>query len=74
MKMFKVFVDEGEYDTYDAFVVVAKDEEEAKKLVLKKAEDPLEVSSMELFLSHKIIVEEITLDKPRLILESFNRG
>lgn len=74
MKLFKVYVEEIEYDSYDAFVVVAESEEAAIKMVRSKEEEPLEREAMELFFSKEIKVEVIDLDRPGVILESFNAG
>lgn len=65
MKVFKVWTDVFDYDTYDAVVVVADDADTAKYMatmrLLNEWQEP-------------ICVEEVDLEAPHVILASFNAG
>jgi ribosomal protein L20A (L18A) len=65
MKVYSVIADKWDYDMYDEFVVVAKDEESALEMVIGSFHE-LQRSSVH--------VEEVDLTTEHMVLGSFNAG
>ena len=86
MKVFKVWVDKCDYDTYDAFVCVANSEDEIKKcisideynerVVDMSGNDDYEDSVWFQDFQGEIHIEEVNLnvDKPYIVCSSYNAG
>ena len=86
MKVFKVGVDEWDYDTYDSFVCVANSEDEIKKcisideynerVVDMSGNDDYEDSVWFQDFQGEIHIEEVNLnvDKPYIVCSSYNAG
>lgn len=86
MKVFKVWVDEWFYDTYDSFVCVANSEDEIKKCISidKYNRRVVDMSGNEAYESYvsfddsqgEIHIEEVNLnvDKPYIVCSSYNAG
>ena len=86
MKVFKVWVDEWDYDTYDSFVCVANSEDEIKKcisineynerVVDMSGNDDYEDSVWFQDFQGEIHIEEVNLnvDKPYIVCSSYNAG
>lgn len=86
MKVFKVWVDKCDYDTYDSFVCVANSEDEIKNCIsINKYnqrvvdmsnnadyEDSVEFEDFQ----GEIHIEEVNLDadKPYIVCSSYNAG
>ena len=64
MKVFKVWVDKWDYDTYDSFVCVANSEDEIKNCIWFDE------------FQGEIHIEEVNLnvDKPYIVCSSYNAG
>ena len=86
MKVFKVWVDEWDYDTYDSFVCVANSEDEIRKcirideynerVVDMRGNDDYEDSVWFQDFQGEIHIEEVNLnvDKPYIVCSSYNAG
>ena len=86
MKVFKVWVDEWDYDTYDSFVCVANSEDEIRKcisideynerVVDMSGNDDYENSVCFQDFQGEIHIEEVNLnvDKPYIVCSSYNDG
>ena len=86
MKVFKVWVDKCDYDTYDSFVCVANSEDEIKKcisideynerVVDMSGNDHYENSVWFQDFQGEIHIEEVNLnvDKPYIVCSSYNAG
>ena len=86
MKVFKVWVDEWDYDTYDSFVCVANSEDEIRKcisideynerVVDMSGNDDYEDSVWFENFQGEIHIEEVNLnvDKPYIVCSSYNAG
>ena len=86
MKVFKVWVDKCNYDTYDSFVCVANSEDEIKKcisineynerVVDMSGNDDYEDSVWFQDFQGEIHIEEVNLnvDKPYIVCSSYNAG
>ena len=86
MKVFKVWVDKCDYDTYDSFVCVANSEDEIKKCISidEYNERVIDMSGNDDYedfvLFHdfqgEIHIEEVNLnvDKPYIVCSSYNAG
>ena len=86
MKVFKVWVDEWDSDTYDSFVCVANSEDEIKKcisideynerVVDMSGNDDYEDSVWFQDFQGEIHIEEVNLnvDKPYIVCSSYNAG
>ena len=86
MKVFKVWVDEWDYDTYDSFVCVANSEDEIRKcisideynerVVDMSGNDDYEDSVWFDDFQGEIHIEEVNLnvDKPYIVCSSYNAG
>ena len=86
MKVFKVWVDEWDYDTYDLFVCVANSEDEIRKcisvdrynerVVDMSGNDGYEDSVCFQDFQGEIHIEEVNLnvDKPYIVCASYNAG
>ena len=86
MKVFKVWVDKCDYDTYDSFVCVANSEDEIKKcisineynerVVDMSGNDDYEDSVWFQDFQGEIHIEEVNLnvDKPYIVCSSYNAG
>ena len=86
MKVFKVWVDKCDYDTYDSFVCVANSEDEIKKcisideynerVVDMSGNDDYEDSVWFQEFQGEIHIEEVNLnvDKPYIVCASYNAG
>lgn len=70
MKVYYVYVDDWNYDDFDAIVVVAENEDRAFEIANSNCYYPC------YFKEHQgeIRVEEVDLTKEHVILESFNAG
>ena len=65
MKVYSVIADKWDYDMYDEFVVVAKDEESALEMV---------IGSFDEWQRDSLHVEEVDLTTEHMVLGSFNAG
>ena len=86
MKVFKVWVDKCDFDTYDSFVCVANSEDEIKKcisidkynqrVVDMSGNDDYEDSVWFQDFQGEIHIEEVNLnvDKPYIVCSSYNAG
>ena len=86
MKVFKVWVDKCDYETYDSFVCVANSEDEIKKcisideynerVVDMSGNDDYEDSVWFQDFQGEIHIEEVNLnvDKPYMVCSSYNAG
>ena len=86
MKVFKVWVDKCDYDTYDSFVCVANSEDEIRKCIRidKNSRRVVNMSGNEAYESYvafeefqgEIHIEEVNLnvDKPYIVCSSYNAG
>ena len=86
MKVFKVWVDKYDYDTYDSFVCVANSEEEIRncisideyneRVVDMSGNDDYEDSVWFQDFQGEIHIEEVNLnvDKPYIVCSSYNAG
>jgi len=86
MKVFRVWVDKCDYDTYDSFVCVANSEDEIKKcisideynerVVDMSGNDDYEDSVWFQDFQGEIHIEEVNLnvDKPYIVCSSYNAG
>ena len=86
MKVFKVWVDKCDYDTYDSFVCVANSEDEIKKCISideynervidMSGNDDYEDSDWFHDFQGEIHIEEVNLnvDKPYIVCSSYNAG
>ena len=86
MKVFKVWVDEWDYDTYDSFVCVANSEEEIRscisidkynrRVVDMSGNDDYEDCIWFDDFQGEIHIEEVNLnvDKPYIVCSSYNAG
>ena len=86
MKVFKVWVDKCDYDTYDSFVCVANSEDEIRKcirideynerVVDMRGNDDYEDSVWFQDFQGEIHIEEVNLnvDKPYIVCSSYNAG
>ena len=86
MKVFKVWVDKCDYDTYDSFVCVANSEDEIRKCISideyncrvidMSGNDDYEDSVWFQDFQGEIHIEEVNLnvDKPYIVCSSYNAG
>ena len=86
MKVFKVWVDKCDYDTYDSFVCVANSEDEIRKCISideynERVVDMSGNDDYEDFVwfqdfQGEIHIEEVNLnvDKPYIVCSSYNAG
>ena len=86
MKVFKVWVDEWDYDTYDSFVCVANSEDEIRNCISvdeynervfdMSGNDDYEDSVWFQDFQGEIHIEEVNLnvDKPYIVCSSYNAG
>ena len=86
MKVFKVWVDKCDYNTYDSFVCVANSEDEIRKCIRidKNSRRVVNMSGNEAYESYvafedfqgEIHIEEVNLnvDKPYIVCSSYNAG
>ena len=87
MKLFKVWVDKVDYDTYDSFVCVANSEEEIRNSIsvdrhnsrvihLDEGDDKYETYVAFEDFQGEIHIEEVNLDvdKPYIVCASYNAG
>ena len=86
MKVFKVWVDKCDYDTYDSFVCVANSEDEIKKCISidKYNRRVFDMSGNDDYedciwfddFQGEIHIEEVNLnvDKPYIVCSSYNAG
>ena len=86
MKVFKVWVDKYDYDTYDSFVCVANSEDEIRncisideyneRVVDMSGNDDYEDSVWFQDFQGEIHIEEVNLnvDKPYIVCSSYNAG
>ena len=86
MKVFKVWVDEWDYDTYDSFVCVANSEDEIRshisidgqkrRIVDMSGNEAYEDSVWFDDFQGEIHIEEVNLnvDKPYIVCSSYNAG
>ena len=86
MKVFKVWVDKCDYDTYDSFVCVANSEEEIRKCISidRQKRRVVDMSGNEAYedsvwfddFQGEIHIEEVNLnvDKPYIVCSSYNAG
>ena len=86
MKVFKVWVDKCDYDTYDSFVCVANSEDEIRNhisvdeynehVVDMSGNDDYEDSVWFYDFQGEIHIEEVNLnvDKPYIVCSSYNAG
>ena len=86
MKVFKVWVDKWDYDTYDSFVCVANSEDEIRncisideyneRVVDMSGNDDYEDSVWFQDFQGEIHIEEVNLnvDKPYIVCASYNAG
>ena len=86
MKVFKVWVDKCDYETYDSFVCVANSEDEIKKCISideynervidMSGNDDYEDSVWFQDFQGEIHIEEVNLnvDKPYIVCSSYNAG
>ena len=86
MKVFKVWVDEWDYDTYDSFVCVANSEDEIRnhisidrqkrRIIHMDGNEAYEDSVWFDDFQGEIHIEEVNLnvDKPYIVCSSYNAG
>ena len=86
MKVFKVWVDEWDYDTYDSFVCVANSEDEIRKCISidRQKRRVVDMSGNDDYedciwfddFQGGIHIEEVNLnvDKPYIVCSSYNAG
>ena len=86
MKVFKVWVDKWDYDTYDSFVCVANSEDEIRnhinidkhncRVIDMSGNDDYEDSVWFQDFQGEIHIEEVNLnvDKPYIVCSSYNAG
>ena len=86
MKVFKVWVDEWDYDTYDSFVCVANSEDEIRNCISidRQKRRVVDMSGNEAYENYiafddfqgEIHIEEVNLnvDKPYIVCSSYNAG
>ena len=86
MKVFKVWVDELDYDTYDSFVCVANSEDEIRSCISldRQKRRIIHMDGNEAYESYvafddfqgEIHIEEVNLnvDKPYIVCSSYNAG
>ena len=86
MKVFKVWVDKCDYDTYDSFVCVANSEDEIRKCIRidKNSRRVVNMSGNKAYencvvfegFQGEIHIEEVNLDvdKPYIVCSSYNAG
>ena len=86
MKVFKVWVDKCDYDTYDSFVCVANSEDEIRnhirvdryneRVIDMSGNDDYEDSVWFHDFQGEIHIEEVNLnvDKPYIVCSSYNAG
>ena len=86
MKVFKVWVDKCDYDTYDSFVCVANSEDEIRnhisidryscRVIDMSSNDDYEDSVWFEDFQGEIHIEEVNLnvDKPYIVCSSYNAG
>ena len=86
MKVFKVWVDQCDYDTYDAFVCVANSEDEIRNCISigRQKQRIIHIDGNETYESYvsfeefqgEIHIEEVNLnvDKPYIVCSSYNAG
>ena len=86
MKVFKVWVDECDYDTYDSFVCVANSEDEIRKCISvnQYRDRVITMDGNEAYENYitfydfqgEIHIEEVNLnvDKPYIVCSSYNAG
>lgn len=86
MKVFKVWVDKCDYDTYDSFVCVANSEEEIRKCISidKSNRRIINMSGNEAYENYvafedfqgEIHIKEVNLDteEPYIVCSSYNAG
>ena len=86
MKVFKVWVDEWDYDTYDSFVCVANSEDEIRshisidkqkrRIIHMDGNEAYEDSVWSDDFQGEIHIEEVNLnvDKPYIVCSSYNAG
>ena len=86
MKVFKVWVDKCDYDTYDSFVCVANSEDEIRnhisidrynrRVIAMSGNDNHEDSVKFEDFQGEIHIEEVNLnkDKPYIVCSSYNAG
>ena len=86
MKVFKVWVDKCDYDTYDSFVCVANSEDEIRNhiSVYRYNRRVIDMSGNEAYedsvkfeeFQGEIYIEEVNLnvDKPYIVCSSYNAG
>ena len=86
MKVFKVWVDEWDYDTYDSFVCVANSEDEIRNHISidRQKRRIIHIDGNEAYENHvtfydfqgEIHIEEVNLnvDKPYIVCSSYNAG
>ena len=86
MKVFKVWVDEWDYDTYDSFVCVANSEDEIRNCISigKQKRRIIHMDGNEAYENYvafddfqgEIHIEEVNLnvDKPYIVCSSYNAG
>ena len=86
MKVFKVWVDKYDYDTYDSFVCVANSEDEIRnhisidryscRVIDMSSNDDYEDSVWFDDFQGEIHIEEVNLnvDKPYIVCSSYNAG
>lgn len=70
MKVYRVYVDDWDYDEFDAVVVVAENEDKALAMV----ENGYHGGSYFKKWQGEIHVEEVDLTYEHIVLESFNAG
>ena len=86
MKVFKVWVDKWDYDTYDSFVCVANSEDEIRNCISidRQKRRIIHMSGNEAYENYvtfegfqgEIHIEEVNLnvDKPYIVCSSYNAG
>ena len=86
MKVFKVWVDEWDYDTYDSFVCVANSEDEIRNCISidRQKRRVVDMSGNEAYENYitfddfqgEIHIKEVNLnvDKPYIVCSSYNAG
>jgi hypothetical protein len=70
MKVYRVYVDDWDYDEFDAVVVVAENEDKALAMVENGYYDRCYFEKWQ----GEIHVEEVDLTYEHVVLESFNAG
>lgn len=70
MKVYRVYVDDWDYDEFDAVVVVAENEDKALAMVENGYHDRCYFEKWQ----GEIHVEEVDLTYEHVVLESFNAG